>query len=88
MKPKSPRISLKNSNENSAINSIPPLRISLEKRNVSSHIKHERNVKQGNITKTATPRIESEIDITIVKAAESRPRTKVQVDVNANNYYD
>ena len=98
MQPKSPRVSLKQNknspraslrvkNENNAISPIPPLRISLESKQGVSPIKHERN---GKIDKTITvsPRLETEVDITIIKADEKRPRSKVHVDVNASNYYE
>ena len=64
------------------------MRISLEKRIISSPIKHERNAKQDLKTKTVSPRLETEVDITIVKQAENRSKTKVKVDVNASMTYD
>ena len=60
----------------------------MESKQATSPIKHERN---GKIDKTATvsPRLETEVDITIVKADEKRPRSKVHVDINnTSNYYE
>ena len=48
------------------------------------------DLRNGKIDKTATvsPRLETDIDITIIKQDEKRPRSKVHVDVNASNYYE